>query len=181
MTFLRRSVPRAATATATTTAMLLMASAFTPSVASAQAAHAGDAAGSTTPSVSAHDRAPALSPALSPVFSVAPRTLLARRGPRGALMNRGQRALWLSANVHALLPSNLAPLWPAPVRLALGTRDAGGTLPREYIVALDLDAAHLPGSHPAWQRTKQLLHFVRLPGPAFVMTASGTRLVGLYW
>jgi len=118
---------------------------------------------------------------ITPSFSVAPRALLGARGPRGALVDYAHQTVWLSANVRDLLPTAAAKAWPSPVRLSVGRRAFGGTTPSEYVVGLDLDAARLPGNHPAWVRIKNVLHSVRLPGPALVMSGNGTKTFGLYW
>jgi hypothetical protein len=118
---------------------------------------------------------------ITPSFSVAPRALLSTRGPRGALVDYANQPVWLSANVRDLLPTAAAKAWPSPVRLSVGRRAFGGTTPSEYVVGLDLDAARLPGNHPAWVRIKNVLHSVRLPGPALVMSSNGTKTFGVYW
>lgn len=118
---------------------------------------------------------------ITPSFSVAPRAFLSARGPRGALVNYAHQTVWLSANVHELLPTNAAKAWPSPVRLSLGRRAFGDGMPSEYVVGVDLDATRLPGNNPAWVRVKSLLHSVRLPGPALVMSRRGTKAFGLYW
>lgn len=118
---------------------------------------------------------------ITPSFSVAPREVFRRRGPRGARRDFGAHTLWISGNLHDLLPGKAAAVWPAPLRLSVGRRSLGDRMPSEYIVGLDLDAARLPGTHPAWQKAKQVLHVLRLPGPALVVTGNGTRMVGLYW
>lgn len=118
---------------------------------------------------------------ITPSFSVAPRAFLTTRGPRGALVDYAHQTVWLSANVHDLLPSAAAKAWPSPVRLSVGRRAFGGSTPSEYVVGLDLDAARLPGNHPAWVHVKNFLHSVRLPGPALVMSGNGTKSFGVYW
>lgn len=118
---------------------------------------------------------------ITPSFSVAPRAFLTTRGPRGALVDYANQTVWLSANVHDLLPLAAAKAWPSPVRLSVGRRAFGGATPSEYVVGLDLDAERLPGNHPAWVHVKNFLHSVRLPGPAIVMSGNGTKLFGLYW
>ncbi len=118
---------------------------------------------------------------ITPLFSVAPRAFLGTRGPRGALVDYSHQTIWLSANVHDLLPITAAKAWPSAVRLSVGRRAFGGTTPSEYVVGLDLDAARLPGNNPAWVRVKSFLHSVRLPGPALVMSGNGTKAFGLYW
>ena len=118
---------------------------------------------------------------ITPSFSLAPRALLTKRGPRGALVDYSHQTVWLSANVHDLLPLRAAKMWPSPVRLSVGRRAFGGSTPSEYVLGLDLDAARLPGDHPAWVRVKSILHNVRLPGPALVMSGNGTKSFGLYW
>jgi hypothetical protein len=118
---------------------------------------------------------------VTPSFSIAPRAVFVRRGPRGARMRDSYASVWLSTNVHDLLPASAARAWPSPVRLSVGRRALSGPLGAEYAVGLDLDAARLPGSHPAWMAVKQVLHTVRLPGPALVVSPTGTRLLGLYW
>jgi hypothetical protein len=118
---------------------------------------------------------------ITPSFSVAPRAVFRRRGPRGAMIDYAKHTVWLSANVHDVLPTRAKALWPSPVRLSVGRRGIGAGLPADYIVGLDLDAARLPGSHPMWMQVKAVLHTVRLPGPAIVMSSNGTRAFGLYW
>ncbi len=118
---------------------------------------------------------------ITPSFSVTPRAFHGERGPRGALTAYAHQTVWLSASVHDLLPSAVAKAWPSPVRVSVGRRAFGGATPSEYVVGLDLDAARLPGSNPAWVKVKNFLHSVRLPGPALVMSANGTKSFGLYW
>jgi len=118
---------------------------------------------------------------ITPSFSVAPRAFFTNRGPRGALVDYANQTVWLSANVHDLLPTNVAKAWPSPIRLSVGRRAFGGATPSEYVVGLDFDAARLPGNNPAWVRVKSILHAVRLPGPALVMSGNGTKAFGLYW
>lgn len=118
---------------------------------------------------------------LTPSFSTAPRAMFRRKGPRGARMQDSRASVWLSANVHDLLPAKAARAWPAPVRLSVGRRVTDGPVGAEYAVGLDLDAARLPGRHPAWMAVKRVLHTVRLPGPAFVLSPQGNRVRALYW
>jgi len=118
---------------------------------------------------------------ITPSFSVAPRTIFRRRGPRGAMTNYADQTVWLSANVHDMLPKQAAKVWPSPIRLSVGRRAFGGSVPSEYTIGLDLDAARLPGNHPVWVQAKRFLHGLRLPGPALVMSPTGTTMVGLYW
>lgn len=117
---------------------------------------------------------------ITPSFSIAPRSVFRRRGPRGARMDTRDLSFFVSANMHDLLPAAAARYWPSPVRLSVGRRGFGGST-GETIVGLDLDAAQLPGNHPAWVRTKQLLHGLRLPGPALIIGPGGTRAMGLTW
>jgi hypothetical protein len=118
---------------------------------------------------------------ITPSFSTAPRSMFVRRGPRGARNYDSRSSVWLSTNVHDLLPAKAAKAWPSPVRLSVGRRVSDGPMGSEYAIGLDLDAARLPGTHPAWRAVKQFLHTVRLPGPALVMSPTGKRFVGLYW
>lgn len=142
---------------------------------------------SQEPDAPAHRDAPSL-PALegvigtiTPSFSTAPRSMFVRRGPRGARNYDSRSSVWLSTNVHDLLPARAAQAWPSPVRLSVGRRVTDGPMGSEYAIGLDLDAARLPGNNRAWVAVKQLLHTVRLPGPALVMSPTGKRFVGLYW
>lgn len=118
---------------------------------------------------------------VTPTLSIAPQAFLSKNGPTAALTDYAHQTLWLSANVHDMLPESAAKVWPAAVRLSAGRRAYGGNTPSDFVVGLDIDAERLPGSHPAWKRVKSALHNVRLPGPALVMSANGTRSVGLYW
>ncbi|MBP6772074.1 MAG: hypothetical protein KA154_03685 [Gemmatimonadaceae bacterium] len=118
---------------------------------------------------------------LTPTYSVAPQAFTGDNGVRGAMTNYTHQTLWLSANVHNMLPTTAAKVWPAAMRLSIGRRAAGNGSPTDYVVGLDLDAQQLPGSHPAWMKIKQVMHNVRLPGPALIVNSRGTRSVGLYW
>jgi len=118
---------------------------------------------------------------VTPTFSVAPSAFLSSSGPMGALTNYAHQTFWLSANVHDIAPKSVGRAWPAALRLSAGRRAYGGGAPSDYVLGLDIDAERLPGSHPVWMRMKRVLHNVRLPGPALVVNASGTRSVGLYW
>jgi hypothetical protein len=118
---------------------------------------------------------------ITPSFSTTTRSLFRRRGPRGAKFDYASQTVWLSANVHDLLPNAAASYWPSALRVSGGRRGMGAGVPAEYVVGLDLDASRLPGNHPVWVHAKQLLHAVRLPGPALVMGPGGTRAMALYW
>jgi len=118
---------------------------------------------------------------VTPILSVAPRALTTANGPTAALTDYANQTLWLSANVRELLPVSIANVWPAAVRVSVGRRAYGHGAPSDFVIGMDLDAAQLPGSNPTWMRMKQMLHAVRLPGPALVVSANGTRMVGLYW
>jgi uncharacterized protein YfiM (DUF2279 family) len=118
---------------------------------------------------------------ITPTFSVAPQAFTTKNGPRGALTNYANQTVWLSANMHDLLPTSAARAWPSPLRLSVGRRAYSGSTPSDYVVGLDVDFDRLPGSNPTWVRVKHLMHNVRLPGPAMVINARGTRTVGLYW
>jgi hypothetical protein len=118
---------------------------------------------------------------VTPILSVAPRALTTANGPTAALTDYANQTLWLSANVHEVLPRSVAAVWPSAVRVSVGRRAYGGGTPSDFVIGLDMDAAQLPGSNPTWMRVKQLLHAVHMPGPALVVSANGTRMVGLYW
>lgn len=118
---------------------------------------------------------------ITPSFSIAPKIIFRRRGARGAMFDYAKQTVWLSANVHDVLPRSAKPYWPSALRLSAGRRGLGAGLPAEYVLGLDLDAARLPGTHPAWMQVKNVLHTLRLPGPAIVMGPNGTRALGLYW
>lgn len=117
---------------------------------------------------------------VTPSLSVAPGALQ-NAGVRHAAFDYANQTFWLSANVHELLPTGAAKMWPRAMRLSAGRRATSGGANNAFIVGLDLDAAQLPGNNPTWVRVKNALHNVRLPGPAIVMGANGTSVVGLYW
>lgn len=118
---------------------------------------------------------------VTPILSVAPRALTTANGPTAAVTDYANQTLWLSANVRELLPASVAQAWPSALRVSVGRRAYGGGTPSDFVFGMDVDAAQLPGTNPTWMRVKQLLHAVRLPGPALVVSANGTRMVGLYW
>jgi hypothetical protein len=118
---------------------------------------------------------------VTPSFSASPNAFRGERGVRGALTNYANQTLWLSTNVHEVLPTSVARVWPSAVRLSVGRRAYGGQTPSDYVVGLDIDAERLPGTNPLWMRVKHVMHNVRLPGPAMIITSRGTRAVGLYW
>ena len=118
---------------------------------------------------------------VTPSITVAPRAFVSKNGPTAALTDYANQTMWLSANVHELLPASVSRAWPSALRMSMGRRAYGNGAASDYVLGLDVDAAQLPGSHPAWMRIKQVMHNVRLPGPALVMGANGTRTVGLYW
>jgi hypothetical protein len=116
---------------------------------------------------------------VQPTVSVSPAGLASGSGSVTAW---GAQTYWLSASVHDLLPDAVAGAWPSAVRLSVGRRaGADGTGGAEHVLALDLDAGRLPGSHPAWRKVKETLGHVRLPGPALVVGPTGARTVALYW
>lgn len=118
---------------------------------------------------------------ITPSFSMSPKALSGPNGARGALTNYANQTAWLSANVHELLPTSIRQAWPAAIRLSAGRRAYGAGASSDYVLGLDIDAERLPGSNPVWMQVKRMMHNVRLPGPAMVMSANGTRAVGLYW
>ena len=118
---------------------------------------------------------------ITPTFSLSPRALRSLASASGAMTDYGNQTVWLSANVHELLPTAAARAWPAAMRLSVGRRTAGGTAGSQYIIGVDLDAVYLPGSNARWMRVKAALHHVRLPGPALVVGSNGTKAFGLYW
>ncbi len=118
---------------------------------------------------------------ITPTFSMTPRAFTGNGGVRGALTNYAQQTLWLSANVHDMLPTSAAKVWPSALRLSAGRRAFGGGKASEYVLGLDIDAERLPGSNPMWMRVKHVMHNVRIPGPAIVVGPSGARSMGLYW
>jgi hypothetical protein len=93
----------------------------------------------------------------------------------------GVPTAWLSASVHDLLPEPAARWWPAALRLSAGYRAAIDESPAELVVGFDLDARRLPGDHPAWRRLKSVLGHTRLPGPAIIVGAGGSRVAALVW
>lgn len=100
------------------------------------------------------------------------------RGPTPAY---APQTVWLTRSLHDLAPAPIAQVWPHGLRLGVGRRQLGTPQQAAYIVGLDFDAAHLPGTHPAWIQMKRVLHYVRLPGPALIATPQGVRAIGLYW
>lgn len=118
---------------------------------------------------------------VTPTISLAPQALRSMRAARGATTDYANQTVWLSTNVRQVLPGSAGQWWPAAARLSAGRRAMGGSVPSEYVVGIDLDPTALPGTHPGWMRVKRALRNVRLPGPAIVMSRSGTRAVGLYW
>jgi hypothetical protein len=118
---------------------------------------------------------------IRPTFSKSPGALFQQGGARAAMVDYAQQTAWLSASMHDLLPKQAARYWPAPIRLSVGRRALGNGEPSEYAVGFDLDAARLPGTHPTWMRAKRALHYLRLPGPALVMTPTGAKMAVMYW
>ena len=117
--------------------------------------------------------------ALKPTFSYDPTAAYdnrARHGgsPRATIDYSGQ-TYWLSADVDALLPEDLAPLWPAVLRLSIGhsitdwidaETGAVSKARRRILLSIDVDLEKLPGDHPVWRRIKHELSYLRLPAPA---------------
>jgi hypothetical protein len=97
----------------------------------------------------------------------------------GAVTAWASQTYWLSANARSLLPEGVGQRLPRAVRVSAGT--SVGRTGRQFVLGLDLDAAQLPGTHPAWVAVKEALHFVRLPGPVVLFDANGQRAVGVYW
>lgn len=77
--------------------------------------------------------------------------------------------MWLSMNVHNLLPEQAAASWPSWLELAFGygIRADGENLNRRFIIALDYDLRQvLPEGGHVWNWCRQTLNFVKLPAPA---------------
>jgi hypothetical protein len=94
------------------------------------------------------------------------------------------QTIWLSANVHNLLPERLQPYWPAWLCLAVGygARDVGTAHPyRVYFLALDLDVTKiLPRNSGFFQTLGEALNYIHLPMPA-VRVEPGAIWYGLYF
>ena len=86
---------------------------------------------------------------------------------------------WLSADVEAMLPPAAKRWWPGILRASIGHSITDWVDPvtgtqmradRKLVLSLDLDPRRLPGNHPAWKLTKDILAHYRWPAPALVVT-----------
>lgn len=77
--------------------------------------------------------------------------------------------MWLSVNLHNLLPERTAAVVPPWLELAFGygIRADGEKLTRRFIIAIDYDLRQvLPEGGHVWNWFRQTLNFVKLPAPA---------------
>lgn len=111
--------------------------------------------------------------------------------------------LWLSFNVHNMLPDNLKPYWPDWLALSVGYAARNLSLPgpdginktsdrpfcfddlacgdRRFIVALDYDLMKIvPDCGPFCNWMVQTLNLFKFPAPAIEFADSGTRFMLLY-
>ena len=94
------------------------------------------------------------------------------------------QTIWLSVNVHNLLPDAVSGFWPAWLCLApgYGARNIAGAHPyRVYFVALDLDTRKIiPSDTPFLKTLGEVLNFIHLPMPA-VRVSPGAVWYGVYF
>jgi hypothetical protein len=88
----------------------------------------------------------------------------------------GAWTMWISANVHNLLPPEAQPYWPAWLNIAVGyaVRDVDlPTADRKFIVSLDYDLEKiLPDGGPVWNWFRQYLNIFKFPAPAVEFSAT---------
>lgn len=108
--------------------------------------------------------------------------------------------LWLSINVHNLLPDNLKKYWFPWMQLSVGYAARNLTLPDlaekgktydyvsntvygdpKYLLSLDVDLVKLlPDGCAFWNWIRQGLNYIKLPTPTLEFSKSGTRFYLLY-
>jgi hypothetical protein len=88
----------------------------------------------------------------------------------------GAWTMWVSANVHNLLPEEARPYWPAWLNLAFGYAVRDVDLPTndpKFIVSLDYDFEKiLPDGGPVWNWFRQYLNIFKFPAPAVEFSAT---------
>jgi uncharacterized protein YfiM (DUF2279 family) len=118
---------------------------------------------------------------IKPTFSYSPtssernRDLPGHGGePRPSVDYAGQ-TYWFSADVNAMLPDRMKPIWPPLIRLSIGHSVTDFVDPvtgspiqgrRKIMLSLDLDPEHLPGDNRLWRAIKHQLAFYHFPSPA---------------
>lgn len=124
-------------------------------------------------------------------FSYRPSELINEAGGSGF---RGQKhivfddyegqTIWLSINVHNLLPENAKQFWPEWLCLAggYGVRDVVSTNPyRVYFIAIDLDFTKIiPGDSAFLKTLSEVLNFFHFPLPG-VKVSPDVVWYGLYF
>ena len=133
---------------------------------------------------------------VKPTFSYSPSAAYRNRGnfPAGAAgvelrpsLDYSGQTYWMSADLDALLPERVKPLWPALVRLSLGhsitdyvDERSGAFFKARHrlLVSVDLDAEKLPGNHPAWKFVKRQLSYYHFPAPALQIAPT---VKGIAW
>ncbi len=94
------------------------------------------------------------------------------------------QTIWLSFDIHGILPSSIDRYWPEWLWIAAGygARDIATTNPyRVYFIGLDLDMRKIIPQDTAFLRTlSDVLNFYRLPLPA-VRISPGGIWYGLYF
>jgi uncharacterized protein YfiM (DUF2279 family) len=130
---------------------------------------------------------------IKPTFSYSPtssernRNLPGHGGEPRASVDYAGQTYWFSADVHAMLPERVKPIWPAFIRLSVGHSVTDFVDPatgspiqghRKIMLSLDLDPEHLPGDNHLWRSIKHQLSFYHFPSPALQFTPV-TR--GLAW
>jgi hypothetical protein len=96
---------------------------------------------------------------------------LGARTPANFVSDYDAMTIWLTVNVHRVLPESLRPLWPEFLQLGLGYGTADAQTRREFVIGLDIELESLfsPANNEMLliQRSLDLMHF---PAPAVKFT-----------
>jgi hypothetical protein len=78
--------------------------------------------------------------------------------------------IFLSADIHNILPEKYKKFWPSWLNLAIGygARDVGSESPsRRYVISLDYNIMKiLPSGSGFWNWIRQTLNYIKFPSPA---------------
>lgn len=101
--------------------------------------------------------------------------------PASFIQDYDAMTVWLSVNVHNLLPEPVRKYWPEFINLAAGFGVTNGETRREFIIGIDFNLEGIHTSSEDVLYAQRLLNLMRIPAPAVVWT-EGERITahGIY-
>ncbi len=90
--------------------------------------------------------------------------------PAAFIQDYDAMTIWLSVNVHNLLPEPARKYWPEFINLAAGFGVTNGETRREIILGIDFNLEAFHTSSEDILFTERILNLMRIPAPALVWT-----------